>query len=126
MQQGVIGAQQVHEINEMIDVQNREVENEPFVQRTREFFSLIKEAFGRDSQSFGTFKRLCNESSRIGNTDEPLLQIYEVVREKEELALIFIDLVPEGFLQRKMPDLEKQLVRKFDALVRQQTDQRCH
>lgn len=36
---------------------------EPFVQRTQEFFCLIKDYFGRDSDHFSQFKTLCNQSS---------------------------------------------------------------
>ena len=46
-----------------LDDQMRMLHAEPFVQRTQEFFFMIKDFFGRDSTEFHTFKALCNQSN---------------------------------------------------------------
>lgn len=43
------------------DAQRRMMYEEPYVQRTQEFFFLVKETYGANSQEFMTFKDLINQ-----------------------------------------------------------------
>lgn len=44
-----------------IAAQRRMMYDEPYVQRTQEFFCLVKETYGANSQEFSNFKELINQ-----------------------------------------------------------------